>query len=236
VPPGCVSAADGQRGVHDFNAVDYTPLLRAALVNLDRWVATGELPPPSVFPRLRDGTAARARDVLGALSAIPGLTLPDPAHLPSLRRLDLGPEADKGIGRYPAIAGEPYPTYVSTVDRDGNEIGGVRLPDLAAPLATYTGWNPRDPATGGAGQIINMQGSTIPFPQTADDRRRSGDPRPAIAERYRDRDDYLARVRAAAEELATQRYLLAEDVPIVVALAAERYAHFAAASPVPAAV
>ena len=66
-----------------------------------------------------------------------------------------------------------------------------RLPGLIVPLATYTGWNPRDPATGGAGQIVNMQGSTIPFPKTADDRERGGDPRPAIAERYHDREDYL---------------------------------------------
>jgi len=78
VPPGRVSAADGQRGVHDFNTVDYTPLLRAALANLDRWVATGDSPPPSVFPRLHDHTAARARDVLAALRAIPGMTLPKP--------------------------------------------------------------------------------------------------------------------------------------------------------------
>jgi hypothetical protein len=208
--------------------VDYTPLLRAALVNLDRWVATGEPPPPSVFPRLQDGTAARARDVLDALRTIPGITLPDAGRLPMLRRLDLGKDAADGIGRYPAIAGEPYPTYVSAVDRDGNELSGVRLPDLTVPLATYSGWNPRDPATGGAGQIINMQGSTLPFPQTAGDRQRSSDPRLAIAERYRDRDDYLTRVRAATEELVAQRYLLAEDVGMVMELAAERYEHFAA--------
>jgi hypothetical protein len=223
LPLGRVSAADGQRGVHAFNAVDYSPLLRAALINLDRWVTTGEAPPPSVFPRLQDGTAARPADVLAAFRAVPGATLPDPERLPALHRLDLGPSAAEGVGRYPAVAGEAYPSYVSAVDDDRNEVGGVRLPDLTVPLATYTGWNPRDPATGGAGQVINMQGSTIPFPRTASERERSGDPRPAVEERYRGRDDYLARVRAAAERLVAEGYLLAEDTDTVVQSAAERY-------------
>jgi hypothetical protein len=228
LPLGRVSPADGQSGVHPFNAVDYAPLLRAALVNLDRWVTSGEPPPPSVFPRLANGTAVPTQDVLAAFRGIPGVSLPAPERLPVMRRLDLGPDAGAGVGRYPAAAGEPYPTFVSAVDGDGNEVGGVRLPDLTVPVASYTGWNPRDPATGGAGQIINMQGSTLPFPATAAERRRTADPRPAIAERYRDRAGYLAQVRAAAERMVAERLLLAEDVPIVVELAAERYDCFAA--------
>ncbi|MBI3971557.1 MAG: hypothetical protein HY332_09735 [Chloroflexi bacterium] len=230
LPPIRVSPADGQRGVHRFNALDYAPLLRAVLVNLDRWVTAGEPPPPSAFPRLADGTAVPARDVLASFGANPGVSLPDPDRLPALRRLDLGPDAGKGVGRYPAVAGEPYPTYVSAVDGDGNEVGGIRLPDLAVPLGTHTGWNPRDPDTGGAGQIINMQGSTIPLPATAADRERTGDPRPSIAERYRDRAEYLERVRAAAQQLVNERYLLAEDMDTVVRSVAERYDCFAAAT------
>jgi hypothetical protein len=123
--------------------------------------------------------------------------------------------------------GERYPHYVSAVDGDGNETGGVRMPDVIVPAATYTGWNPRHPATGGAGQIIPMEGSTFPFATTAEERRRTGDPRPALAERYRDRADYLNRVRTAAEELVADRYLLAEDVPLALAIAAERWDAFA---------
>ena len=73
-----------------------------------------------------------------------------------------------------------------------------------------------------------MEGSTFPFAATAEERQRTGDPRPARAERYRDRDDYLARVRAAAEELVSARYLLAEDIDMAVQIAAERYDYFAA--------
>jgi hypothetical protein len=227
LPLGRVSAADGQRGLHDFNAVDYAPLLRAALVNLADWVTRGAEPPPSVYPRLAGRTAVPGREVLRAFAAIPGVSLPDPERLPAMRRVDVGPDAAEGVGRYPAATGRRYPTYVSAVDADGNEVGGVRLPDLTVPLATYTGWNPRDPATGGQGLIINMQGSTLPFAPTAAGRARSGDPRPSIAERYRDRADYLERVRAAAQRLVDERYLLAEDVDAVVRQAAERYDAFA---------
>ncbi|HEY8837696.1 MAG TPA: hypothetical protein VIO16_08470 [Dehalococcoidia bacterium] len=97
-------------------------------------------------------------------------------------------------------------------------------------MATYTGWNPRDPATGGAGQIINMQGSTLPFPSTPQERKRTGDPRRSVAERYRDRDDYLARARVVAVDLADRRYILNEDIDLAAELAAERYDAFAPAS------
>ena len=218
---------DGTRSAHDLNVVDFSPLVRAALINLELWVVTGEEPPRSAFPRLDDGTAVPIEAVIQAFRAIPGASVPAASLLPASRRLDLGPEATHGIGRYPAQVGESYPRYVSAVDSDGNELAGIRLPDVAVPVATYTGWNPRDPETGGAGQLIMMWGSTLPFAATEAERRQTGDPRPSIAERYRDRDDYLARVRAAAEALAAERYLLDEDIELVVRLAGERYDAFA---------
>jgi hypothetical protein len=146
--------------------------------------------------------------------------------LPVTRRVDLGPKAARGIGRYPTEPGERYPNYVAAMDADGNERVGIPMPDVAVPLATYTGWNPRHPETGGPEQILPMQGATLPFPRTADERARTGDPRPSIAERYRDRTDYLDQVRRAALSLVEQRYLLSEDVPLAVEIAAERYDYF----------
>lgn len=227
LPLGDHNATDGTRGAHPFNAVDYVPLLRAALVNLDRWATEAVEPPPSAFPRLADGTATTVPEMLAAFPAIPGATFPDPARARVLRRLDLGPDAERGVGRYPVVEGERYPAYVAATDADGNEIGGLRMPDVAVPLATYAGWNPRHPSLGGPGQIVPMQGSTFPFPRTAADRERTGDPRRSIAERYRDRDDYLAQVRAAANDLAARGYLLAEDVPLALTLAGERWDAFA---------
>lgn len=223
-----VSAIDGSRGAHAFNVVDYSPLRRATLVNLDRWVSAGIEPPPSRFPRLADGTAARAADVVAAVGAFPGAAQPAAERLRTIRRVDLGPRAAEGVGSFPATAGEPFQTYVAALDADGNERAGLRPPDVEVPVATYTGWNPRHAESGGSGQIMDMLGSTLPFAATASKRQASGDPRPAIGERYRDREDYEARVRAAAQRLADERYILPEDVDLAVRLAVRRYDAFAA--------
>lgn len=228
VEPGTVAGSDGAIGAHSYNVLDYSPLLRAALVNLDGWVTRGEAPPPNRVPRLADGTAVPPAEALAQLRGVPGATLPDPAKLVGMLRLDLGPDAERGVGRYPAGKGEPYPTLVPAVDADGNELGGIRLPELTVPAASYTGWNPRHPKTGGPDQLIAMQGSTFPFAPTREARERSGDPRPSIAERYPSRDDYLARVRAAAEQLAAEGYVLPEDVDLVARNALDRYDAFAA--------
>ena len=129
------------------------------------------VPPPSVFPRLSDKTAIPAKDVIRACADLGITEVPDAGRLKRLRRLDLGPRAAQGIGRYPAEPGAPYTTYVPAVDGDGNELGGVRLPDISVPMATYAGWNPRNPATGGQGQIVDMLGSTVPFAPTVSERR-----------------------------------------------------------------
>ncbi|PON15768.1 hypothetical protein C2W62_22010, partial [Candidatus Entotheonella serta] len=113
---------------------------------------------------------------------------------------------------------------------DGNELAGIRLPDLTVPLATHTGWNLRHEAIGNTGLVIGITGGlagwTLPFAATRADREATGDPRPAIDERYASRQDYLDRVRVAAQALVEAGYLLAEDVPRVEAGAAERYDAF----------
>ena len=104
----------------------------------------------------------------------------------------------------------PLPHLVPQVDLDGNELGGIRDPEVAVPLATTTGWNFRDPSVGNPGEIYQLLGSYIPFaPSRA--RRVSGDPRSSIEERYRNVDDYLQRIRTATNALIRQRLLLAED-------------------------
>ena len=229
LPLTTIGAAEGAQGTHGFNAVDYTPLTRAALINLDRWASDGVEPPPNAVPRIAAGTAARPAEVFPRLDAIPDITLPDPDRLLMVWRTSLGPDADKGIVSPPPRLGEMYRNLVSQVDDDGNEVGGIRLPQVEVPVATYTGWNPRASETGGPGQIIPMQGSTLPFAATRQEREQRGDPRPSIEERYRDRDEYRAKVRAVAEELARQRYILEEDVAVAVEIALDRYDAFAGA-------
>ncbi len=158
------------------------------------------------------------------LATLPGLTCPDPERLPRLYPLALGAGADRGIGAFPATcAGDAYACVVSAVDADGNETGGVRMPDVAVPVATHAGFNVRHPESGGSGQILEYIGLTLPFAKDEAARGQGGDPRPSIEARYGGRDDYLERVRAAARALVESRLLLAEDIEVCVAIAAERY-------------
>jgi hypothetical protein len=154
--------------------------------------------------------------------AIPGVQFP--AHLRSIARLDFGPGVYEGQPTLlPPKVGKPYPCLVSAVNADGNELAGIRLPDIAVPLASYTGWNLRHPDIGGPGQTLSLLGATIPFAVTQAERRTSGDPRLSIEERYLSKEDYLGRVKQAAEALVQQGYLLAEDLPRVAEQASQRY-------------
>ena len=217
------NANDGGRARYDLNVVDYSPLLRASLINMDRWVTGGVEPPPSRHPRLADGTAAERRDVLAVFEQIPGVEPPDVQRLFYLRTVDLGSGEAGGVGRYPGVEGATYPSLVSAVDGDGNERAGVRLPDVSVPVGTHTGWNPRAPETGAPEQVVSMNGLTSFFPVTREQRAATGDPRPSLEERYGGRAGYLARVRDATEELVEQRYVLEEDADLVAGNAAARY-------------
>jgi Alpha/beta hydrolase domain len=217
---------EGSRGAHGFNAVDYAPLLRAALENLRLWVELAVPAPPSKHPRLSDGTLVSHSEAIAPMRDFPDLELPDPALVPFIQRIDLGPDQDRGIGRYPVTTGERYRTFVPRADTDGLELGGIRMPDLDVPIATYTGWNPRHHDTGGIGQIISMNGSSCPFPRTADEALAMRDPRASVAERYAGREEYLARVREAATALVRDRYMLEEDIELAEELAAERWDYF----------
>lgn len=210
----------GVEAANPLSILNYTPLLRAALTNLEAWVCDGVEPPPS---RIVSVPVPRA-EVLEHFAAYPAARVPPPGSLPVLRTVDLGPAADRGIGRWPAVEGAPITSGVSAVDADGNETEGVQLPQVSVPLATHTGWNP---AAGGfagdeagtPGPPHDMLGSTIPFPRTAAEREASGDARLSNAERYAGRDDYLNRIRHAAERLVAERLLLAGDVDLEVDLA-----------------
>ncbi|MSQ06430.1 MAG: hypothetical protein EXR54_04320 [Dehalococcoidia bacterium] len=216
-------ANNGAHGRQLFNCVDYKPLLRAALVRLDRWVTSGELPPASRHPRVDDSTAIRPERLAAAFKVIPGVEFP--AHLRHLHRLDFGP--DEGvITKLPPAIGKPYPNLVSAVDRDGNDIAGIRLPEISVPLATHTGWNVRHSDIGGAGQMLRQLGSTIPFPANRVEREDAGDPRRSIDERYPSKKDYTFRVRLASQDLVSAGYLLVEDVERLVTQAGERYDMF----------
>ncbi|MEJ1976304.1 MAG: alpha/beta hydrolase domain-containing protein [Acetobacteraceae bacterium] len=182
------------------------PALRALLVALEQWVVDGVKPPDSRVPRRADGTGVDPAAV--HLPALPGVTWTPGAN-------PIGPPVD--WTNPPATVTRAYPALVSAIDADGNEVAGIRLPDIAVPLGTYTGTNVyRDYPT----EMCDRDGTFIPFARDAAERARTGDPRPSLQERYGSREAYVARVRAAAQALVADRLLLAEDADAAVRAAA----------------
>jgi hypothetical protein len=199
--------------LHAANNHDYIAPLRALLLAMDRWLRDGTEPPPSQYPRLKGNqlvppTKLRWPKIPGA----PLLTGIQKAY-----RVDYGPRFVKDgiVDEEPPKVGKVFPTFVSQVDADGNEVAGIRLPEVAVPLATYTGWNPFDGKSGPSNQIASMVGSFIPFPRTKEEARASGDPRKPIDARYKDRDDFLRRVDQSIENLVREGYLLQSDAGTV---------------------
>lgn len=198
------------------NPLDHSPPLRALLLALDRWATTGKAPPPSLYPRIDRSELVTAAAYAESFPRIPGSQAPKRNLEPP--RLDLGLrfKTEGIIDKQPPVFGPAYATFVPAPDADGNDRGGIRLPEVAAPLGTYTGWNLRPPAMGATGELARWSGSFFPFATTDEERRQSGDPRPSLRERYRNKADYVKRVEAAADGLRKQGYLLDEDARAIV--------------------
>jgi hypothetical protein len=181
---------------------------RSMIANMDAWVRNGTAPPASRYPKIADGTLVRFSEFV--FPAIPGVNRPREAN--AAYHMNYGPKFAQGIFEtQPPKVGPPFPVLVPQVDEDGNERDGVRLPELTVPLSTYTGWVLRDPSIGAPDQRCAFAGSYMPFARTAEERKRSGDPRKSIAERYAGREEYLARFTKALDELIAARWILAED-------------------------
>jgi len=196
------------------NHVDYSALLRADLVSLDRWVSDGTPPPPSRHPRIADGSLVE--------NTAPGVAIPGfaPARGPNQRpRFDYGPDFAKGIiGKaLPVALSDRYGVLVPKVDRDGNETAGVVLPDVAVPVATTTGWSVRGASAGAAANCAISTAPLCPSP-----RPRPSASRPATGacrsrNAIRSRLINAAKIHAAAMALQKDGLLLPEDVERITA-------------------
>ncbi|KAB1069487.1 alpha/beta hydrolase domain-containing protein [Methylobacterium planeticum] len=175
------------------------PALRALLVALEEWATDGTMPPESRIPRVSDGTLVEA-----AATGFPFIVgAPVPTAPNTIARfstyVDPHPEA-----------GPQYRPLVPRVDADGNDVAGIRLPAVAAPRATFTGWNLyTDPFPAGA--LCDREGSQLPFARTRAEREANGDPRRSLEERYPNLDAYLAAVGKSVDALVRDRLLLRED-------------------------
>ena len=203
------------------NPLDYRWAMKALLLAMDRWTADGTAPPPSRYPRVSDGTLVTPDRL--RFPKIPGVETTTAVH--RAYRADYGSRfATEGVvTQEPPRIGTAFPILVPQVDADGNGLAGVKMPELAVPLATYTGWNLFNDRSGPTDVLSSMQGSYIPLPRTSAERKRNLDPRPALEERYRDKDQYVGLVSRAALELIDQGFLLGEDLAVVLRNAARHW-------------
>lgn len=139
--------------------------------------------------------------------------------------MDYGPEYGRMrvITKEPPGLGREFAVLVPQVDGDGNDISGIRIPEVAVPIGTYTGWNIHLSQLRSLGYLAGLVGSFEPFAKTREERERAGDARLSIAERYSSKQDYLDRVQQAVRNLVNQRFLLSGDVGAIMQQAGEMW-------------
>jgi hypothetical protein len=198
---------------HFVNVAEQRWVTRALLVELDAWTRGDREPPASQYPAIAKGELVPLEDV--HFPKVP--SFPFTTYMPRVWRMNYGPEysARRVITIEPPQTGEPYRVLVPQVNGDGNDLAGIRLPEVAVPLGTYTGWNVTIPQLSELRYLSGLIGGFEPFARTREQRLANGDSRLSIAERYSGRQEYLDTVRRAANDLVRQRFLRAADVPAV---------------------
>jgi hypothetical protein len=183
---------------------------RALLTALDQWVNQGLKPPDSVIPRISDGTLVSLEAYRDAFPSFPGADVPPSFYRPY--RLDLGPRwrSDGIADNVPPIVGPRYVSLVPQVGADGNEIAGIKLPEIAIPLATFTGWSMYAPSF--SLTLRRNRGSFFALPRTVEERKKTNDARLSVTERYPTREAYQHQVTESLLDLRCKRLLLDEDL------------------------
>ncbi len=175
------------------------PALRALLVALDEWHGEGKPAPASNIPRIRDGMLIAVETL--DFPAIPGVVIAQRANEIGVLTDWIKPALDRS---------KLYRTLVPRIDADGNEVAGIRLPEIAVPLGTHTGWNLYK-APYVEGELCDRDGTYIPFAATRAEREARKDPRPSLEERYGSHAAYVKKIEAAGNQLVAARLLLKED-------------------------
>jgi hypothetical protein len=191
------------------NPVNANAVVTALRLAMHRWVSENAAPPPSAYPKLGDGTLIPAADI--RFPKIPRMG--DPSTLKAGGRVR-NPQWADGAGE-----GAELPLLVPQVDADGNDIAGIRMPDVAVPLGTATGWVFRSKSQGSPHEPVLLRGAWVPFAARAD----KNDPRPSLESRYASKEDYLAKVKDVLQKLITQRFLSEEDFEAQLKQAGERW-------------
>jgi len=191
------------------NPVNTSPAILALRLAMHRWVTEGFAPPPSVHPRLSDGTLVPVAEV--RWPKVPGMASPNAVKAGGRVR---NPQLPGGAGE-----GTELPLLVPKIDADGNDLGGIRMPDVAVPLGTATGWVFRPAAFGSPHEFYLLRGAWVPFAKTQD----ANDPRQSLADRYASKEAYLDQVKAAVQKLIEQRFLTTADLEPQLKQASDRW-------------
>ena len=219
-PPACPSVGYGQ-GLLPANPVPHRETVNAIRVHFRNWVMKNAEPPPSVYPTLAAGTLVEPTKQAMGFPTIPGLPADAPSGFmnPTLD-YDLGPDFNYADGtgaitNVPPVIKHVIDMKAPRVNSDGNEIGGVPVVLLDAPLGTYLGWNVT--AAGfHQGQLCNYAGGMVPFAKTKAERLANEDPRPSLEERYGSHDGYVTAVRTATQKAMAAGFLLQQDADALI--------------------
>lgn len=224
--PGGFALVTGPTGgcLLPANVAPTGPMRTALLVALVDWVTKGTEPPPSVYPRLADQTLVKNTSAAMGAPKIPGTPPPDNLVYPLLDYYvgeGFNYKDQSGVAQKFASVLQVLPQVVPAVDKDGNELVGLKSPLLQNALGTYLGYN-TFPSGFQKGQTCIQNapaGGYVAFAETKAAREAVGDPRPSLEERYGTRENWLAGVRASANAMVQQRYLLRSDADLMIAQA-----------------
>ena len=226
-------ARASERGVlaHCLNPLDDRPLLRSLLLHLDAWVTLKEEPPASVLPSLADGTLGKLTAYIEAFPKLAAIRTP--SRLADPPRLDFGARfTSEGVADIiPPRVNKSFASVVPLPDADGLDKAGIRLPDIAVPLGTYTGWNLQNAATGAPDRLSRNEGSFIPFARNDNERIAANDPRMSLQERYANREAYRQAYAAATLALVEKGFIQGTEVNGIVDRAAALYDRILAHDP-----
>jgi len=192
-----------------LNPLTWSAVLRASVANMEQWIRNGIEPPISRYPAGPEQGRVSIDTLRNAYPTIPGYQFS--SLYGKLQVVDFKTNPPSAVSSF-----APYAVMFPRLNADGNGVDGVVLPEIAVPVATYSGRNTR--AAGYArGELCHTQGSYMPFARTAVERKANGDSRLSIEERYRDESEYRARLMTQARYLVAERLMLEADV--------ERYAN-----------
>ncbi len=210
------------------NPVPHTQTVNAIRVHFRNWVMNNTAPPPNRYPTLAAGQLAESHKAALGFPTLPGLraSLPEADFIMPVLDYDWGPQFNMVDGSgipsmTPPGIKQALKMLAPKVDADGNELGGVPVVLLDAPLGTYLGWNVT--AEGAMpfhkGQICNYAGGMVPFARTAAQRQASNDPRLSLEERYGSHEGYVTVVKKAAARAVSEGFLLPEDAAALITAA-----------------